>query len=69
MVTACGYTFGGVWFLFFFCSTILAWVSVVSVLVFFGIFPWKTSVSFLNVLSFLCLRVRTGWLILDFSGR
>ena len=48
MVTSCGSTLEGGWVLFFFCSTIFFWVSVVSSLVFSEIFPWNIFTTFLS---------------------
>ena len=69
MVTDCGPTLRCGWFIFCFFSNILFCVSVVSSLVFDVIWPWNISASFLSSLSFMCLKVKTGQLLLDFSVR
>ena len=52
MMTDCGSNLRCGWFLFCFCSTILVCVSVVSILGFDAIWPWRNSAIFLSALSF-----------------
>ena len=53
----------------FLFSTILVRVSVVSSLFFSVICPWNMSANFLSASTFLCLRVPTGRLVMDFLVR
>ena len=60
MVNDCIPTLRGGWVLFFFCSTILVCVSVVSSLVFGVIWPWNISESFRSALSFSVTKGANG---------
>ena len=67
MLTTCGFILRDVQVLLYFCSTFLVCVLVVSSVVFAVIWIWEMFASFLIASIFMCLKVQTRRLVLDFS--